>query len=115
MDIAPSSVSAEHAHLFVSFDLAGPADDRQWVRTFGMKQFGLPDLACIAANTPGDFDAVDVLFNSLPPYVIQRQQPLPLGDTLDLGHRKWKVFELGSSETPFLKSDFGIEVLAQIK
>jgi hypothetical protein len=114
IDIDPSSITAEHAHLFVSFDVAGPADDRLWVRTFGMHQFGLPDLACIAANTPEDFEAADVLLNSMPPYIIKRQQPLPLGDTLDLEHRKWKVTESGCSEILCLKSDFGIQVFTRI-
>jgi hypothetical protein len=80
-----------------------------------MRQFGLPDLACVAANTPEDFEAADVLFNSLPPYIIKRQQPLPLGDTLDLEHRKWKVTETGSSQIPCLKSDLGIQVLTRIE
>ena len=114
VDIAPSSISAEHAHLFVSFDVAGHADDRLWVRTFGMRQFGLPDLACTATNTPEDFESADVLFNSLPPYIIKRQQPLPLGDTLDLEHRKWKVTESGISQVPCLQSDFGIQVFTHI-
>ena len=115
IDIDPLSISAEHAHLFVSFDVAGPAEDRLWVRTFGMRQFGLPDLACIAANNSEDFQAADVLFNSLPPFIIKRQEALPLGDTLDLEHRKWKVTESGCSQIPCLKSDFGIQVFTRIE
>jgi hypothetical protein len=113
IDIAPSSLSAQHAHLFVSYDVAGHADDRLWVRTFGMSQFALPDMACIVANTSENLEAVDVLFNSMPFHIIQRQEPLPLGDTLEIEHKKWKVIESGISDIPCLNSEFGIQVFSR--
>lgn len=55
-----------------------------------------------------------LLFDSLPPYIVGRQQPLPPDDTVDLEHRKWQVAETGASQVPCLKSEHGVQVFTRL-
>ena len=112
--VGPSAISADQAHLFVSCDFAGAIGDRFWLRTYGMSQFQLPDLACIAANTPEEVEAANVLLNSFPRYLIQRQQPIPVGDTVECEKWFWKVTESGTFDIPALRSDFGVQVFTRL-
>ena len=100
----------------VGRDLSG----QRWFRTWGLGQFGFPDLACAVPPTTGDRDeeaaAVDLLFRYLVPHVIlELGRPLALGTTTQIAHRLWHVVgPEGLGPLPFRPERNGIQLLQRV-
>ena len=83
--LAPQHLESGHSYLFVSngVDRIDRAGSRRWLRTYGMAQFGLPDL-CSWVETNQLMDEslltnLRLLFETLPPSMIESHGILPLG------------------------------------
>ncbi|QGJ69822.1 Hypothetical protein PBC10988_15090 [Planctomycetales bacterium 10988] len=119
LNLDASEIRAEHFDLFVSTGFAGDQDgDRQWIRTWGMGQFHLPDLAgTISISEPQrsvDLDFARTMFGSLPPYLIERGSALPEGDKVALQDSICKVAPKPDlHQRPFLNSPLGIQWLVR--
>ena len=88
---------------------------RATYRSWGMGLFKLPEIVCSRPSDQPDSElhkigeyeeAVEVLFDSLPPYLLRLGAPLPLGDVVELGLYDWQVTELPFSLAT-LHSPFG--------
>lgn len=112
--IDPGELGAEDLHIFVSYDIAQLENDQYWLRTWGMDQFGFPDLACTASASSAEFDAANALLSSLPVLIVRRQNAIPLGDTVESAGRIWQVTESGHSNRPWLQSPYGIQVISLV-
>lgn len=113
MGIEPQHIQAEHSYLFVSngLDRVDKASTRHWVRTWGMAQFGLPDL-CAAVDTSKpvieeELASLRLLFETLPPTMIKDHGILPLGGEVTIGERVWTASK-PPDQAPKLASRFGL-------
>ena len=118
----PENLTPEHGYLFLSNGVAeieDKKDERQlWLRTWGMGQFSLPDLACNLPSRKGEeawleeqLSSLRLLFETLPPAMIAQQGILPVGGTVQVGERTWTaVGEPGSVDYPFLRSRCGVQL-----
>lgn len=118
----PEDLTAQHGYLFLSNGLAEieeKKDERHlWLRTWGLGQFQLPDLACKLPSRKGEeawleeqMASLRLLFETLPAAMIEQQGILPVGGTVQIGERTWTaVGEPGSVEYPFLRSRCGVQL-----
>jgi hypothetical protein len=111
--VNPDQIYGSHSQIFVSSQFAGPAvSSRRWVRTFGMHQFGLADIACAVAaddDGQGDLKAADKLMTMVPPYLIELGENIADGDTIEVDDSLWRV-SAPQSNDPILKSPLGVNV-----
>lgn len=103
-DFRPNVLGPEELGLFVS---CGPVEleGQQLTRTYGLGQFGLPDLVFGGPVDP----AVVAGAASL---AVAREKGLSVGDRLESGEQRWRVATPATeSEQASLKSRFGLLVL----
>lgn len=120
LGIEPESLTPEHGYLFLSNGLAEVQEKKQervlWLRTWGMGQFALPDLAAGLPSREGeeasleaDMQSLRLLFETLPPAMIRDHGVLPVGGTVQVGQRTWTA--VGDSvDYPFLQSRYGVQL-----
>ncbi|MFN8607780.1 MAG: hypothetical protein U0931_09620 [Vulcanimicrobiota bacterium] len=118
----PEQLSPDLSYLFLTNGLAEmekKADESKlWLRTWGMGQFNLPDLAASLPSRAGeeerlerDLESLRLLFETLPPAMIRESGVLPVGGTVQVGERTWTaVGEPGSVDYPFLRSRCGVQL-----
>ena len=122
LGMEPENLTADHSYLFLSNGLVNieekGGERKLWLRTWGMGQFGLPDLAASLPSRVGEEDRLEkdlsslrLLFETLPPAMIREQGILPVGGTVELGDRTWTaVGEPGAVDYPFLRSRCGVQL-----
>lgn len=104
----PQDFTADDFEVCVSIAAAGKAvGGQQWLRTYGLGQFDLPDLACQVSTEGGRFGAetayAQALFGNLPPYFIERAAAFQPGETIELEDQVWRCEGLaGASQSPEL-------------
>lgn len=120
--VEPDQLQPEHGYLFLSNGLAEieeKGEERKlWLRTWGMGQFSLPDLAAGLPSRMGeeavleaDLHSLRLLFETLPPAMIREQGVLPVGGTVQVGERTWTaVGEPGAVDYVFLRSRCGVQL-----
>jgi hypothetical protein len=115
LSLSPSELSANDIDLFVSYGIACSLDEQQLaLRTWGMGQFGLPDLVCISSKEEEDLEAADVLMMSMKTYLLDRGGPLPVGDTIELEDCLWQVVpSLKIPDRSCIASQFGVQYFAR--
>lgn len=118
----PEQLTPDHGYLFLSNGLAEveekKGERKLWLRTWGLGQFGLPDLAAGLPSRQGEeahleeeLSSLRLLFETLPPAMIREQGVLPVGGTVQVGSRTWTaVGEPGSVDYPFLRSRCGVQL-----
>lgn len=118
----PEQLTPDLSYLFLSNGLAEVEEKTQerklWLRTWGMGQFNLPDLAASLPSRPGEeerleaeLESLRLLFETLPPAMIREGGVLPVGGTVQVGERTWTaVGEPGSVDYPFLRSRCGVQL-----
>lgn len=103
-DFRPNVLGPEEVGLFVSAGII-ELEGQQLTRTYGLGQFGLPDLLFA-----GDVDPA--VLAGAASFAVAREQSLRVGDRLEHEGRRWKVASPAtSSEQPALKSRHGLVVL----
>lgn len=112
--VEPEQIYGSHSSIFISSHFAGPAlSSRRWVRTFGMHQFGLADIACAVAAEGGigqdDLKVADKLMTMVPPYLIELGENIADGDTIEVDDSLWRVSAPQSNDLS-LESPFGVNV-----
>lgn len=122
LGIEPDDLSPEHGYLFVSNGLVEIEEKKGertlWLRTWGLGQFSLPDLAVGLPSREGeeagleaDLASLRLLFETLPPAMIREHGILPVGGTIEVGSRTWTAIgEPGNVDYPFLRSRCGIQL-----
>lgn len=103
-DFRPNVLGPEELGLFVS---CGPVEleGQQLTRTYGMGQFGLPDLVFGGPVDPAVVAAAAG-------FAVGREKGLNVGDKLESGELRWRVATPATtSEQEGLKSRFGLLVL----
>lgn len=93
--LEPENLTSEHCYLFMS---NGPdtkvQDDRPWLRTFGLGQFGLPDLCTRLSEEQAKDEEVltslRMLFEVVPPPMIEAQGMLPWDKEYEVLGIRWK-------------------------
>ena len=114
--VDPMTLRPDQFELLVGMGPAGPTNEgRRWLRTFGLGQFELPDLACnvAAQGIEGDaqLERVKNLFGSVPPYLVEGNSLLRVGEIVTLGDEEWRVAGWADEQThPFLVSDLGTQL-----
>lgn len=118
----PEQLTPDMGYLFLTNGLAEMEkktdESKLWLRTWGMGQFNLPDLAASLPSRPGeeerlerDLESLRLLFETLPPAMIREGGVLPVGGTVQVGERTWTaVGEPGSVEYAFLNSRCGVQL-----
>lgn len=106
------NLGAGHSYLFVSNGVAHRAEDKLWFRTYGMAQFGLPDLCHSVLNDPGDefeeeLTRTRLVFETLPPEMIAVGGVLPLGGAVTVGDRVFRAAAL-PDDAPPMASRYGL-------
>ena len=122
MATEPENLSPDLSYLFLTNGVAEieeKGEERKlWLRTWGLGQFGLPDLATSLASCPGeearlekDLESLRLLFETLPPAMIREGGVLPIGGTVQVGSRTWTAIgEPGAVDYPFLRSRCGVQL-----
>ncbi len=92
--LRPDDLSPGHSYLFVSSGLAHRSEESLWFRTFGMAQFGLPDLCHAVPNNLGDdleeeLTRTRLVLETLPPEMIAQGGVLPMGGAVTVGERSF--------------------------
>ena len=92
--LRPDQLSPGHSYLFVSSGMAHRGESSLWFRTFGMAQFGLPDLChAVAANLGDELDdeltRTRLVLETLPPEMIAQGGVLPIGGMVTVGERNF--------------------------
>jgi hypothetical protein len=111
MLISPSDLTAGHSYLFVSSGLAHRSETHLWFRTYGMAQFGLPDLCHAVPNDmvkdlEDELTRTRLVLETLPPEMIAQGGVLPIGGTVEVGERVFKAAHL-PEDAPALVSRHG--------
>lgn len=101
-DFRPNVLGPEELGLFVS---CGPVEleGQQLTRTYGLGQFGLPDLVFGGPVEPPVVAGAAAL-------AVARERGLGVGDRLESGEQQWRV-ATEATESATLKSRFGVLVL----
>lgn len=123
MGIEPATLTPEHGYMFLSNGLAhveekkGDGDRKLWLRTWGLGQFWLPDLAVSLPSRLGEEEALEadleslrLLFETLPPAMIKEGGVLPVGGTVQVGARTWTAVGESAVDYPFLRSRCGVQL-----
>ena len=122
LGLEPEDLQPEHAYLFLSNGVAKILDEKGerkiWLRTWGLGQFLLPDLA-IGLPAPPDgslasdeLESLRLLFETLPPSMVAQHGILPVGGTVQVGTRVWTaVGPPGPGELTFMTSRCGFQLL----
>jgi len=121
LGVEPGQLAPEQAYLFLSNGLADSSEKggerKLWLRTWGLGQFALPDLAAELPSIPGqeqhlegELESLRLLFETLPPAMIREHGILPVGGTVQLGSRTWTAVGESSVEYPFLRSRCGVQL-----
>jgi len=101
--IDPSGLQAEGAvGLMVSFAMMGKGGDgRTWLRPRGLSQFGLPDLCAAVSPQPSaaEVQATQLLFSSIAPYLVAKDQALTPGETVKIQGQVWQVAKASEMST----------------
>ena len=90
-------LSAGHSYLFISSGLAEKAHGKMWFRTYGMAQFGLPDLCHgVPEGLEGEELEDELLrtrlvMETLPPEMIAQGGVLPIGGEVMVGPRVFRA------------------------
>lgn len=113
--LSVEDLDAGHSYLFVSSGLEGKSDGKLWFRTYGMAQFGLPDLCHGVPEDLGDdleeeLTRTRLVMETLPAEMIAVGGVLPLGGEVQVGSRVFKATR-APSEMPEIASRFGISYL----
>ncbi len=109
--LGPDDLSPGHSYLFVSSGLAHRSESSLWFRTFGMAQFGLPDLCHAVPSSLGDdleeeLTRTRLVLETLPPEMIAQGGILPLGGAVMVGERTF-VAKPMPEDAPALASRYG--------
>ncbi len=114
LPLEPEQLEPEHCYLFISNGMASQEKEMYWLRTWGMAQFALPDLAAgLAAGTIDEarVESLKLLFETLPPAMIREHGVLPVGGTVEISTRTWTaVGPPGPGELTFMASRFGFQL-----
>ena len=126
LPLEPDEMTPEHAYLFLSNGVAYSYQQKGqqcvWVRSWGLGQFGLPDLAAhLTMGGPTDqlevtMESLRLLMETLPPAMIRDHGILPEGGCVQVGHIQWKAVTPPRPATPdsaFLASRFGVQIFEQ--
>ena len=103
--VSPDELGSGHSYIFVSSGLAHRSDTHFWFRTYGMAQFGLPDL-CHAVPTDLGKDLEEELTRTrlvmeiLPPEMIAQGGVLPIGGQVAVGERVFTAARLPADAPP---------------
>lgn len=114
LSLEPEQLEPEHCYLFISNGLAHQEKDTFWLRTWGMAQFALPDLAAgLATGTLDEarVESLKLLFETLPPAMIREHGVLPVGGTVEIAGRTWSAVGPPEPNTLlFMASRFGFQL-----
>ncbi|GMU55630.1 MAG: hypothetical protein AMXMBFR33_47760 [Candidatus Xenobia bacterium] len=103
-DFRPNVLGPEEVGLFVSCGTV-ELEGQQLTRTYGLGQFGLPDLLFAGQVDPA-------VLAGAAAFAVGREESLQVGDRLEHEGHRWKVASPAtSSEQPSLKSRHGLVVL----
>lgn len=113
--LSVEELSAGHSYLFISSGLSEKSDGKLWFRTYGMGQFGLPDLCHGVAEDLGDgledeLTRTRLLMETLPPEMIAVGGVLPLGGEVQVGPRVFRRSK-PPEQLPQMASRFGFMFL----
>jgi len=124
LPLEPEQLSPEHAYLFLSNGVADQSVSSGkrlvWVRTWGLAQFGLPDLASKLelSGSPDSMEKVmkslRLLLETLPPAMIREHGMLGAGGTVQVEEAVWRA--TGAPQRlpqSFLASRFGVQLFEQ--
>jgi hypothetical protein len=122
LGLEPQELEPEHAYLFLSNGVERIGDDHGqriiWLRTWGLGQFLLPDLAVALPAPEGelsgeDLESLRLLFETLPPSMIKAHGILPVGGTVQVGPRTWTATGPPQpDQCDFMTSRLGFQLLA---
>jgi hypothetical protein len=109
--LSPSDLGAGHCYLFVSSGLAHRGESSLWFRTFGMAQFGLPDLchavpAGLGEELEEELTRTRLVLETLPAEMIAQGGILPLGGQVVVGERVFRAARM-PEDAPTLSSRHG--------
>lgn len=109
--LRPGDLTAGHSYIFVSSGLAHRGETHFWFRTYGMAQFGLPDLCHAVPTTLGkdleeELTRTRLVMETLPPEMIAQGGVLPLGGEVAVGERVFRAARL-PEDAPSLPSRHG--------
>ncbi len=113
LPVQPAEIGPDELYLFVGSEILG-ADSRGriLIRSRGLQQFSLPDLACYLpeslAHSEQAMTAVDTFLASMPPYLLEGGQTLQHGETIEVEPCVWRVVSESSGEAPPFSSPHGI-------
>ena len=121
LGVEPEQLAPEQAYLFLSNGLAEHSEKsgerKLWLRTWGLGQFALPDLAAEIPSVPGqesqlegELESLRLLFETLPPAMIREHGVLPVGGTVQIGSRTWTAVGESVVDYPFLRSRCGVQL-----
>jgi hypothetical protein len=118
--LQPKDFTADDFEVCVSIAAAGkPVGGQQWLRTYGMSQFDLPDLAAQVSTDTSRFGAesayAQTLFGSLPPYFIERAAAFQPGESIELEDQVWRCTgPADAKQSPELVSGkFGTQIFVR--
>lgn len=105
--VRPADLTAGHSYLFVSSGLAHRSETHFWFRTFGMAQFGLPDLCHavpmqLGAELEDELTRTRLVLETLPPEMIAQGGVLPIGGSVLVGERVFKAARLPDDAPPLV-------------
>jgi hypothetical protein len=109
--LSPSDLTAGHSYLFVSSGLVHRSETHIWFRSYGMAQFGLPDLChAVPVDLGKDLDdeltRTRLVLETLPPEMIAQGGVLPLGGSVIVGERVFTAAKM-PDDAPPLASRYG--------
>lgn len=113
--LAHDDLDAGHSYLFVSSGLEQKSAGKMWFRTYGMAQFGLPDLCHAVPEELGEeledeLTRTRLLLETLPPEMIAQGGILPLGGEVLVGPRMFRAARAPEGMPP-MASRFGFSYL----
>lgn len=119
LGLRPEDIESGHSYLFISngVDSIDKAGARRWFRTWGMGQFGLPDL-CSWVDTSKPLEEshlsnLRLLFETLPPAMIKDHGMMPLGGRIQIGETAFEAVE-PPQNPPKLASRYGFSYFQTI-
>lgn len=104
-----------HSYLFVSNGLGDKSHSKIWLRTYGMGQFGLPDICHgvdegLGEELEDELSRTRLLMETLPPAMIEAGGVLPPGEPVQVGPRIFKAIN-PPEKGPAMVSRFGFSYL----